>query len=186
MSSTFHLLRYPAFELREKVIGVVGFGAIGRKVARIAKAFGMKVLVHDRGDLSGTGYANSTLGEVLSNANMVTVHCPLTDRTRNLIDAESLRMMKPTALLFNTARGGIVNEHDLAECLRQGTIAGAGVDTLTAEPPAGGNPLLADVPNVVITPHVAWASREARQRLMDGVIENIHRFREGRVEGFVV
>ncbi len=93
--------------------------------------------------------------------------------------------MKPTALLFNTARGGIVNEADLARALREGVIAGAGVDTLTAEPPAGGNPLLEGVPNLVLTPHVAWTGRDARQRLMNGVVENIKRFREGRFEGFV-
>lgn len=184
-SDTFHLLRYPSFELAGRVIGIVGFGAIGRNVARIAEGFGMRVLVHDVADLSVTGYRSCALEELLAESDIVTLHCPLTDRTRDLIDARALKNMKPTALLFNTARGGIVNEADLARALREGVIAGAGVDTLTAEPPAGGNPLLEGVPNLVVTPHVAWTSRDARQRLMDGVVENIKRFREGRFEGFV-
>jgi glycerate dehydrogenase len=112
--------------------------------------------------------------------------CPLTEQTRNLIDAEALKRMKPTAILINTARGGIVNEQDLADALNSGVIAGAGVDTLSKEPPKDGNPLLGDVKNLIITPHSAWSTRDARQRLMDIVVTKIEQYRAGDFTGFIV
>jgi glycerate dehydrogenase len=185
-SKMFCLLKYHTFELAGKTFGVIGLGTIGRKAAHVAETFGMRVMAHDIADMSGTGYENHTLDEVIEASDVLSVHCPLTDKTRNLIDAGFLRSMKKTALLINTARGGIVNENDLAEALNRGEIAGAGVDTLSVEPPVDGNPLLGEVKNLIITPHSAWSARDARQRLMNMVAERIESFREGNREGLIV
>lgn len=185
-SKMFGLLKYHTFELAGKTFGIIGFGAIGRKAAHIAEAFGMHVLAYDSSGLSGTKYKNQTLDEVLEESDVLSVHCPLTEKTRNLIDAGSLRRMKKTSILINTARGGIVNEKDLADALNRGEIAGAGVDTLSVEPPVEGNPLLGDVKNLIITPHSAWTARDARQRLMNLVADRIESFRAGNREGLIV
>jgi len=185
-SKMFGLLKYPTFELDGKIFGIIGFGAIGREAARIAEAFGMKVMVHDTVDLSDTGYKNHSIYEILSASDVISLHCPLTEHTRNLIDGESIDNMKRTAILINTARGGIVHEGDLAEALNSGRIAGAGVDTLSVEPPVDENPLLGEVRNLIITPHSAWSARDARQRLMDMVAERIERFENGDLGGLIV
>lgn len=185
-SKTFDLLKYDTFELGGRILGIIGFGSIGQGIAKIAEAFGMEILVHDVVDISSTGYRNHSLDEVLKGADIVSVMCPLTDQTKNLIDAAALKKMKPTAILINTARGGIVNESDLAEALNSGVIAGAGVDTLTKEPPMEGNPLLEPVKNLIITPHSAWSTRDARQRLMDIVVQKIEQYRKDDFEGFIV
>jgi len=176
---TFTLLTYPTFELAGKTIGIVGFGIIGRGVAKIAEAFGMHVLAFDAAGIRDNRYPNTPLDDLLKKADIVTLHCPLTDQTRNLIDADALAKMKKSAILINTARGGIVDEQALADALNQGRLAGAGVDVLTTEPPRNGNVLL-QAKNIIITPHSAWSTREARQRLVDETAENIRAFTQGR------
>ena len=178
-SSSFTLLKYPTIELANKTIGIIGFGAIGRETARIAKSFNMDVLVYDKSDISVYGYDNSTLDEVLFRSDIISIHVPLTLETENLISRKELKKMKNTAIIINTSRGGIVNEDDLVWALNSGEISGAGSDVLTEEPPKSGNPLLGDVKNLILTPHVAWSSREARQRLINITAENIKSFKEG-------
>jgi glycerate dehydrogenase len=185
-SKTFDLLKHHTFELDGKVLGIIGFGSIGRGIAKVAEAFGMKVIVNDVVDVSASGYGNRSIDEVLTQSDVVSINCPLTDRTKNLIDMAALMKMKRTAILINTARGGIVNEQDLADALTEGLLAGAGVDTLSQEPPREGNPLLGQVKNLIITPHTAWTTREARQRLMDTVAEKIRLYRAGNLREFVV
>lgn len=181
----FTLLRYPTFELSGLSIGIIGFGAIGRGVARIAEALGMRVLVHDAFGIRDEAYPNTGLDDLLSTADFVTVHVPLNDQTRNLIDAQALARMKPTAMIINTARGGIVNEQALAEALNGDRIAGAGFDVLTSEPPTDGNPLL-QAKNTIITPHSAWSTRESRQKLIDESVKNIRAFAAGTPTNRVV
>ena len=185
-SEMFGLLRYNTFELSGKVFGVIGCGSIGREVARVAEGFGMKVLMHDIADISDTGYENTGIDEVLACSDIISLHCPLTEESRNLINRETIGMMKRSAILINTARGGIVNEQDLAYALNEGTLAGAGVDTLSVEPPVKGNPLLGDVKNLIVTPHSAWSARDARQRLIDMIADIIRRFNSGEYSGLIV
>ena len=174
-ADSFTLLRYPTFELHGKSIGIIGFGTIGRGVARIAHGFGMNVIAHDSFGIPDESCRNTPLDELLRTSDVVTVHTPLNDATRNLIDADAISVMKPSALLINTARGGIVNEQALADALNQGRLAGAGFDVLTSEPPRDGNPLL-NARNALITPHSAWATLEARQNLITRTAENIRSF----------
>lgn len=179
-SDQFCLLDYPIHELAGKVMGIVGYGELGRAVGRVAEAFGMSVVIAQR--VAGDGQPERLpLVQLLAQADVLSLHCPLTTQTRGLIGERELSLMKPTALLINTARGGIVDEAALAQALRDGVIAGAGVDVLTQEPPVDGNPLLApDVPNLMVSPHIGWASIEARQRLIDQVTRNIQDFLDGR------
>ncbi|MDR9414282.1 MAG: 2-hydroxyacid dehydrogenase [Spiribacter sp.] len=176
----FCFLDYPIIELAGRRLLVVGHGELGSAVARLAEAFGMEVLIAERPGSTEARPGRVLFEEALPTADFVTLHCPLTDQTRNLINAETLRAMKTTAFVINTARGGIVNEADLAEALRLGEIAGAGMDVLTQEPPRDGNPLLAaDIPNLIVTPHSAWGSRTARQRIVDQTVENIAAWQAG-------
>lgn len=181
-SPHFSFIDYPIGELHGKTLGLVGYGELGRAVAQVAAAFGMKVMVANR----GTAQAGRVpLGELLAQADVVSLHVPLTAETRHLIAAPELRAMKRGALLINTARGGVVEEAALAAALRDGHLGGAAVDVLTQEPPAD-NPLLAaDIPNLIVTPHIAWASREARQRLVNALAENVAAFLEGRPRNVV-
>jgi len=181
----FCLLDEPIVELSGRCLGIVGHGELGRAVARLARAFGMDVLVAAR-----PGHAvprgRVALEEMLGRADVVSLHCPLTANTRGLIGAAELARMKPSAFLINTARGGIVDEAALADALRRGRIAGAGVDVLSEEPPRRGNPLLADdIPNLIVTPHSAWGTHAARQRLIDQVAGNIEAWRAGRARNLV-
>ena len=180
----FTLLRYPTFELHGKAIGIIGFGTIGRGVARIAEGFGMRVIAHDALGIPDGAYPNTQLDELLRAADVVTVHTPLIEATRNLIDAGAIALMKRSALLINTARGGIVDEQALAEALNQGRLAGAGFDVLTTEPPRDGNPLLT-ARNALITPHSAWSTREARQNLITRTAQNIRAFLAGTPRNLV-
>ncbi|MDM3871486.1 2-hydroxyacid dehydrogenase [Porticoccus sp. W117] len=183
-SPMFCRLDYPVEELAGKTLGIVGFGELGRGVARIAEAFGMTVKV---ASLPGREQPGRTpLAELLPQLDVLSLHCPLTEQTRNLIGANELAAMKSSALLLNVARGGIVHEQALVDALRNGDIAGAGVDVLTQEPPVDGNPLLAgDIPNLIVTPHSAWISRRARQTLLDQVAENIQSFLDGEPKRLV-
>lgn len=164
-SSQFGLLDYPIAELSGKTLGILGYGELGQAVGRLAEAFGMRVIA---GSLPGRPHpGRPELTELLPQVDILSLHCPLTDQTRNMIDAQALALMKPGSLLVNAARGGIVNEQALVDSLRSGHLGGAACDVLSEEPPVNGNPLLAtDIPNLVITPHSAWGSREARQRIV--------------------
>lgn len=181
----FCLLDYPITELAGKRLGIVGYGVLGQAVARLGEAFGMEVLIAARPGGDGRP-GRLPLSELLPTVDVLSLHCPLTEETRGLIGAAELARMKPTALLINTARGGLVDEAALAEALRQGRLGGAGFDVLTREPPREGNALLAaDLPNLIVTPHVAWASHESRQRLLDQVADNIRAFAAGTPRNLV-
>jgi glycerate dehydrogenase len=164
-SSQFCLLDYPIEELSGARLGILGYGELGRAVGRLAEAFGMEVIV---GSLPGREQpGRPPLAELLEQVDLLSLHCPLTDTTRNLIGAPELARMKPGSLLINTARGGLVDEQALVESLRSGHLGGAAFDVLSSEPPTEGNPLLAaEVPNLIVTPHCAWGSRPARQRIV--------------------
>jgi len=176
---SFCVMDYPIRELAGRTLGIVGLGDLGGGVARVAEAFGMKVLVAQRpGGALRVG--RLMLEALLPRVDVLSLHCPLTESTRGLIGARELGLMRRDALLINTARGGIVDEQALADALRAGTIGGAGVDVLSAEPPRAGNPLLdPTIPNLIVTPHIAWASREARQRMVDEIAANISAFLAG-------
>lgn len=178
-SDMFCLLDFPIREIAGKTLGIVGYGELGRAVGQIAGAFGMKILVAQRPG-SPAQPDRIPLEELLPQVDILTLHCPLSENTKNLIGSRELGLMRKDALLINTARGGIVDEAALAQALKSGQLGGAGVDVLTQEPPTKGNPLLqTGIPNLILTPHTAWASRESRQRLLDGVAENIQAFLAG-------
>lgn len=180
-SPIFTRLDHPLVELHGRTLGIVGLGTIGRAVARVAEAFGMKVVALAREGSSPSGdIPRLPEDEFFASCDVVSLHCPLTPATTKLIDAARLAAMKPSAFLINTGRGPLIDEPALAEALRSGTIAGAGLDVLSVEPPPADHPLLAaDLPNLVITPHTAWSTREARTRLVEGLVANIRSFREG-------
>jgi len=180
-SKDFGLLKYYTFELAKKTIGIIGFGAIGQNVARIAEGFDMKVMAYDVNSNIKSKYKLYPLNQVLTNADIITLHCPLTDKTRNLINKDTFGLMKHSAVLINTSRGGIVNEEDLLEALNSGRIAGAGIDVLSQEPPSAGNKLLHKAKNLIVTPHTAWSSREARQRMIDITADNINAYLSGKI-----
>ena len=176
----FCLLDHPIRDLAGSTLGVVGFGALGRAVAALGVAFGMRVLAFDMQPVSGPGVEAGSLEKLLVTSDVISLHVPLTARTANLIGAAELARMKPNCLLINTARGGLVDEQALADALRAGRIGGAGFDVLSVEPPHAGNPLLAlRLPNFVLTPHVAWASAQAMQGLADQLIDNLESFVAG-------
>lgn len=185
-STHFCPLDFPITELSGRTLGIIGLGELGGAVQRAAQAFGMNTLVAARPDSTGVPDGRTALPQLLEQADAVTLHCPLTATTRGLIGAAELRRMKREAFLINTARGGIVDETALAAALRAGEIAGAGVDVLTREPPVDGNPLLSpDLPNLIVTPHTAWATRDARQRLIDQVADNLQAFQAGSPQNVV-
>lgn len=174
------MLDFPIIELEGKTLGIIGYGELGQAVAKLAEAFGMKILV---GSLPNrpTDASRIPVADLLSQVDFLSLHCPLTDDTRDLIDAQAFDAMKPSAFLINCARGGIVNEQALADALRQGKIAGAATDVLTIEPPTDGNVLLADdIPNLIITPHSAWGSVDARQRIVQQMLDNVKAFKAGQ------
>lgn len=175
----FCILDFPIRELNGLKLGIVGFGTLGRGVAEVAPAFGLDVVVAQRpGGEPQPG--RLSMEELLPAVDILSLHCPLTDATQDLIGRRELRAMRKDALLINTARGGIVNEPDLVEALRAGEIGGAGFDVLTKEPPGSGNVLLdANLPNLIVTPHIAWASRESRQRVVNLVAANIEAWMSG-------
>lgn len=169
----------PIREFRGLNFGVIGYGVLGRATAKLAEAMGMKVLIaeHKGRDVRA---GRVSFDELIQKTDVLSIHCPLTQETRGLIDREVMHSMQPSALLINTARGGIINEEHLAEALREGVIGGAGVDTLSAEPPPPDHPLLApDIPNLIVTPHNAWASRTARQAAVDQLAKLIRAFIAG-------
>ncbi len=176
-ANQFCLLDFPIRELASKTLGIVGYGELGQGVARVAEAFGMRVLVAQRPGTMEVLEDRAPLPVLLPQVDILSLHCPLTPETRGLIGAWELALMRRDAILINTARGGLVDEALLAAALRQGALGGAGVDVLSLEPPVAGNPLLApDIPNLIVTPHCAWGSRESRQRLVGQLAENIAGF----------
>lgn len=185
-SSRFCLLDHPIGDLAGSRLGIVGYGALGRKVAQLGRAFGMEVCVSTRSPLHEPGVTALALDQLLATSDVVSLHLPLTDATRHMIGARELASMKRGALLINTARGGLVDEAALAEALRDGVIGGAGFDVLGKEPPAPDNPLLQlRLPNFILTPHVAWASAGAMQTLADMLIDNIEAWEGGKPKNVV-
>jgi glycerate dehydrogenase len=180
------VLSHPIRELRNRVFGVVGWGELGRGAAQVAEAFGMRVIIANRiGQPPQPGRMD--LPELLAQADIVSLHCPLTESTRGLIGARELALMRPDALLINTARGGLIDSEALAAALKSRRLGGAGIDVLPQEPPVNGDPLLdARIPNLLVTPHIAWSAREARQRCIDEIAANIQDFRRGGRRGRVV
>ena len=172
----------PLVELAGKQLGLVGFGRIGRQVAKIADAFGMRVMVANHGNPNVSGSAQIdivSLQELLSNSDVVSLHCPLTAETQGMIASAQLALMKPSAFLINTSRGQLIIDQDLADALNSNRLAGAALDVLSMEPPPHDNPLLS-AKNCILTPHIAWATREARARLMDIAGKNLAAFLEGK------
>ncbi|KRV65697.1 2-hydroxyacid dehydrogenase [Pseudomonas citronellolis] len=178
-STQFCLLDFPIVELEGKTLGLLGHGELGGAVARLAEAFGMRVLL---GQLPGRPPRADrlTLDELLPQVDAISLHCPLTEQTRGMIGQRELDLMKPGAFIVNTARGGLIDEQALADTLRRGHLGGAATDVLSVEPPKDGNPLLAgDIPRLIVTPHNAWGSREARQRIVGQVTDNAAAFFRG-------
>jgi glycerate dehydrogenase len=179
-------LSHPIRELQGRVFGVVGWGELGRGAARVAETFGMRVIIANRaGEPAREGRVD--LQQLLAQADIVSLHCPLNSATQGLIGARELALMKPDALLINTARGALVDSAALAAALKSGRLGGAGIDVLPQEPPLDGDPLLdPGIPNLFVTPHIAWSAREARQRCIDEMAANIWDFRDGGRRGRVV
>lgn len=169
-------------ELDGKKMGIVGFGNIGQATARIAQAFGMEVCVYTSKEQSALplGMKKMSLDEIFAECDVVSLHCPLTPDTKGMVNASRLEAMKPNAILINTGRGPLINEQDLADALNAGRIAGAGLDVLSVEPSAMGNPLLS-AKNCFVTPHIAWATKEARIRLMQIAVDNLRGYINGNV-----
>jgi len=182
----FCLFTRPVNDLHGSTLGLVGYGSLGRGMRRLAEAFGMKVLVaeHKTAAVPREGY--TPFDTVLREADVISLHTPLTAETRHMISTREFGLMKPSALLINTARGNLVDEAALLEALHSGRIGGAGFDVLAVEPPRDGNPLLdLDLPNFILTPHVAWSSREAMQTLADQLVDNIEAFVAGTPRNLV-
>ena len=186
-ANQFCLLNAPIHDLYGSTLGIIGYGFLGRAVHQLAGALGMKVLIAERKGEQEIRNGRVPFDALLGQCDIVTLHCPLTPETVNLIGERELRMMKPDALLINAARGGLVDETALVRALREGWIAGAGVDVLTQEPPRKSNPLLdAELSNLLVTPHIAWASSEAMRVLADQLIDNLEAFVRGEFMNRVV
>ena len=180
-ATQFCLLDFPIVDLSGKTLGIIGYGELGKAVAKLAEAFGMQVLIAALPHRSSVDASRIALADLLPQVDFLTLHCPLTQQTQDLIAEQELALMKNSAFLINCARGGLVNEQALATALRQGMIAGAATDVLTVEPPKNGNVLLsADIPNLIITPHSAWGSRDSRQRMLQQLLENVMAFQAGK------
>jgi glycerate dehydrogenase len=176
----FCLFTRPMNDLHGSTLGLIGYGTLGNGVRRLAEAFGMRVLVAEHRGAAATRAGYTPFDTVMREADAISLHTPLTPETRHMIGAREFGLMKPTAILINTARGNLVDETALVDALESGRIAGAGFDVLSVEPPRDGNPLLGlDLPNFIVTPHVAWSSREAMQTLADQLVDNIEAFVAG-------
>lgn len=185
-SKDFSYRKAPLIELHDKTLAIIGFGQIGQAVARLALAFGMQVIVFhkhpERDKMVGVKFVD--LESCFREADFISLHCPLNDDNKGFVNKRMLDLVKPSSFIINTSRGPLINENDLAEALNSGRIAGAGLDVLSQEPPTADNPLL-KATNCMITPHIAWATLEARKRLMGVVIENIKAFLEGKPQNIV-
>jgi len=184
----FCFWNYPLIELQGKKLGIIGFGSIGQRTAELAEAFGIKVLVYDRSpqkkindpQIATAAIEFVELSQLYKDSDVISLHCPQTEETAGMINKESIAQMKKGVIIVNTARGGLIIEEDLAAALESGRVQAAAVDVLSTEPPAASNPLL-NSDKTIVTPHIAWASQEARQRLMDTVSENLKSYLEGSV-----
>jgi glycerate dehydrogenase len=186
-SKDFSFWNYPLIELAGKTLGLIGFGKIGRATAKLAEAFGMQILVYNRTvypEFENGNLKFVSLDEVLANSDVISLHSPLTKETNAIINKDTISKMKPTAFLINTARGPLINENDLVEALNSEKLAGAALDVISEEPMQESNSLL-HAKNCIITPHIAWAPKEARQRLMQITIDNLRSFLEGNPENVV-
>lgn len=174
----FCFFNHPISDLAGSRLGIIGAGALGKSLARLATAIGMQVVLAERKGVAAPRSGRTLFDEVIATSDVISLHCPLTSETKNMIALDELRRMKDSALLINTARGGLVNELDLATALRNGLIAGAGFDVLSSEPPPDDHPFFAllDLPNFILTPHIAWASQQAMQTLANQLIDNIESF----------
>jgi glycerate dehydrogenase len=182
-SPIFSLLNFPTIELNGKKLGIVGYGSIGKAVAQMARGFGIEILVAARPGATGPiPQGRIALEHLLREADVVSLHCPLTPETRNVINSQSLSLMKSSAFLVNTARGALIDETALIDALRNKRIAGAALDVITKEPPPADHPIIQaaqELDNLIVTPHTAWSAREARERLLKEVEENIAAFLQG-------
>ena len=188
-SPIFTLLIFPSIELKGKKLGIIGYGNIGRAVAEMARALGMEVLIAARPGSKEPTPGRVPLRELFRQADVITLHCPLTPQTKNLINAETLSLMKPTALLVNTARGTLIDETALIQALRERRLAAAALDVISHEPPPADHPIIQavkELDNLLVTPHTAWSAREARERLLGEVTDNIRAFFEGKPRNIVV
>jgi glycerate dehydrogenase len=182
----FCLLDHPIGDLRGTVLGIVGFGTLGRAMAELGRAIGMEVIVAERKTATSIREGRKSFGDILRLGDVLSLHCPLTEETKDLIGRSELSQMKRDALLINTARGGLIDDNALLEALKSGRLGGAGIDVLRVEPPREGNPLLdANLPNLIVTPHNAWASRQAMQTLADQLVDNLEAFVRGEPRNLV-
>jgi len=178
----FSLRKAALVELAGKTMGIAGYGRIGRRVADVASALGMHVVAYrpsGKADRAGEAVATCTLDELFERADVISLHCPLTDKTKGMVNRDRIRRARPTSMLINTARGALIVEQDLADALNAGEIAGAAVDVVTREPIAADNPLL-KARNCIITPHIAWTTNEARERLLESTVANVKAFLAGK------
>jgi glycerate dehydrogenase len=183
----FCLLDHPIGDLHGAKLGIIGYGRLGRSMAQLAQAVGMEVMIAERKNATEIREGRVAFEQVLKQSDVLSLHCPLTDDTRNLIGAEELNQMKPNAVLINTARGALIDDYALIDALTNEKIAGAGIDVLRVEPPREGSPLLDPrLPNLIITPHNAWASRQAMERLAGQLIDNLEAFVRGEPRNLVV
>jgi len=180
-SKQFCLLTHPLHDIKGSTIGIIGYGSIGKSMAQLAESVGMKVLVSEHKNAKSIREARTPFQQVLAQSDVVTLHCPLNEQTRDMFAGREFEMMKRSALLINTARGALIQDEALIAALREGLVAGAAIDVLRDEPPRDGSALLnLNLPNFIVTPHVAWASDEAVQALADQVIDNLEAFVAGR------
>lgn len=177
-SKQFTYFKFPQTSLCGKTLGIFGYGAIGQRVAEIGRAFGMKILVHTRSPHKCPAVETVSAAELFSRADVLTFHCPLNEQNKGIIDKKHLSLMKPSAFLINTARGGLMDEQAVADALHDGTIAGAGIDVVAKEPMLSDNPLLT-AKNCILTPHIAWAPPDVRENLVQLVADNIIAFQNG-------
>ncbi len=183
----FCLLNHWIGDLRGSVLGIVGFGTLGQAMARLGGAIGMDVIVAERKGATNVREGRTSFTDVLRRSDVLSLHCPLTEETKNLIGQDELRQLKSDALLINTARGALIDDYALIEALKARQLGGAGIDVLRVEPPREGNPLLElDLPNLIVTPHNAWASRQAMQTLADQLVDNLEAFVRGEPRNLVV
>lgn len=180
-SKQFCLLSHPLHDIKSSTLGIIGYGSIGKSMARLAESVGMKVLISEHKNAKSIRAGRTTFDDVLAQSDVVTLHCPLKEETRDMFGRREFELMKRSALLINTARGALIQDEALIAALREGLIAGAASDVLREEPPRDGSPLLdLNLANFIVTPHVAWASDEATQTLADQVIDNLEAFVAGR------
>lgn len=183
-SGKWSYAKKPVTELKDKKLGIVGMGRIGRQVAEIGRAFGMEIIFNNRSAIKNSIGRQVSMETIFRESDVVSLHCPLTNENARFINKANLSLMKKNALLINTSRGQLINEDDLFEALQNSTLAGAALDVLTEEPPKPGHPLVHQK-NCIVTPHIAWLSVEARSRLMQVTVENIRKFSEGEPQNIV-